>query len=120
MLLVEIQYVFRDKGKGKFHPRTGHEDPEGAQRYSSTHFLTSVLDGVGGQCHAPATSLPGRRSGTHGTGGWVGPRAGLDRYIKSCLHRGFIPGLSSLYQGFSNVTEFWDESVTWLHTDGSL
>ena len=68
MSFVGIQYVFRGKGKGKFHPRTGHEDPEGAQRYSSTHFLTSVLDGVGGQCHAPATLLPGRRPITHGTG----------------------------------------------------
>ena len=29
MLLVEILYVFRGKGKGKFHPRTGHEGPEG-------------------------------------------------------------------------------------------
>jgi hypothetical protein len=32
--------------------------------------------GVGGQHHAP-TALPlGKRTGTHGIGGWVGPRAG--------------------------------------------
>jgi len=30
------------KGKGKFHPRTGHEDPES---YSSTLSLTSKLEG---------------------------------------------------------------------------
>jgi len=42
--------------KGKVHPRTGHEGPEGEQRYSSTLSLTSGLDGVGGQRRAPAAS----------------------------------------------------------------
>jgi len=32
---------------------------------------------VGGQRHAPAALPPGKRPGTHSTGGWVGPRAGL-------------------------------------------
>jgi hypothetical protein len=41
-------------------PRTGHEGPWGEQRYSSTLSLTSALDGVGGQHHAPAT-LPWER-----------------------------------------------------------
>jgi len=35
------------KGKGKFHPRTGQEDPEGEYRYNSTLSLTSALDGGG-------------------------------------------------------------------------
>jgi hypothetical protein len=35
--------------------------------------------GVRGQCHAPAAIYPRERPGTHCTGGWVGPRAGLDR-----------------------------------------
>ena len=30
------------KGKGKGHPRTGHEGPEGEWRYSSTLSLTSA------------------------------------------------------------------------------
>jgi hypothetical protein len=35
--------------------------------------------GVSGQRHAPAALSPGERTpGTHCTGGWVGPRAGLD------------------------------------------
>jgi hypothetical protein len=36
--------------------------------------------GVSGQCHAPALAFtPGERTpGTHCTGGWVDPRAGLD------------------------------------------
>ena len=40
------------KGKGKVHPKTGHE-------YSSTLSLTSALDGVGGQRHALAALPPG-------------------------------------------------------------
>jgi hypothetical protein len=34
--------------------------------------------GVIGQRHAPAALYPGERTGTQCTGGWVGPRAGLD------------------------------------------
>jgi hypothetical protein len=35
--------------------------------------------GVSGQRHAPAALYPlGKDPGTHWTGGWVGPRAGLD------------------------------------------
>jgi len=49
-----------DKGKGKVHPRTGHEGPEGEERYSSNLSLTSALDGVGGQRHAPAALPPGK------------------------------------------------------------
>ena len=33
---------------------------------------------VSGQQHAPAALYPRERPGTHFTGGWVGPRAGLD------------------------------------------
>lgn len=35
------------ESNSKFHPRTGHESPEGEQRYSPTLSLTSVLDGGG-------------------------------------------------------------------------
>ena len=42
--------------QSKLHPRTGHESPEGEQRYSSTLPSTSSLDGVGGQRHAPDVS----------------------------------------------------------------
>ena len=60
--------------KGKVHPRTGHERPEGKQRYSSALSLTSALDGVGGQRHPPGALHP-VRPGTHCIGGWVGPKA---------------------------------------------
>jgi hypothetical protein len=43
--------------------------------------------GVSGQRHAPAALNHGERTpGTHYTGGWVGPRAGLDTEAKS-----FVP-----------------------------
>ena len=34
--------------------------------------------GMGGQRHALSALPLGKRAGTHYTGGWVGPRAGLD------------------------------------------
>ena len=40
--------------------RTGHESPEGNKKYNSTLSLTSALDGVGGQCHAPAALPPAK------------------------------------------------------------
>jgi hypothetical protein len=39
--------------------------------------------------------FPRERPGAHCTGGWVGPRAGLDRCGKSRPHRNSIPGPSS-------------------------
>jgi hypothetical protein len=54
-------------------------EARGGERYSSYSFTTSALDGVSGQHHAPAALYPGRKDpGTQFTGGWVGPRAGLD------------------------------------------
>jgi len=44
--------------------------------------------GVGGQRHAPA-ALPRERPGTRCTGGWVGPRAGLDGCGKNLPPPGF-------------------------------
>ena len=41
-----IYYRQVGQGKGKGHPRTGHEGPEGEQMYISTLSLTSALDGV--------------------------------------------------------------------------
>jgi len=49
-----------------------------------TLSLTSALDGMGGQCHAPAALTTGKGYGIHCTGGWVGPRASLDCSGKSC------------------------------------
>jgi len=49
------------KGKGKLvHPRTVHEGPEAKLRYTPTLYLTSALDGVGGQRYAPAALSQGK------------------------------------------------------------
>ena len=47
---------------------------------------------VRGERHAPAALLPRKRLGSRLTGGWVGPRAGLEGWGKSCPHRDSIPG----------------------------
>ena len=47
-------------GKGKGHPITGHEGPDGEYRYSSILSLTSAPGGVGGQRHAPCALPPGK------------------------------------------------------------
>ena len=75
----------------KVHPRTGHEGPEGEQEYSSTLSLTSALDGVGGQLHAPVALPPGKRPGMHCIGGCMDNSAGLDGWRKSRLQRDSSP-----------------------------
>jgi hypothetical protein len=44
-----------------------------------------------GQCHAPAVLYAQERLGTHYTGGWVSPRAGVDCCGKFRLPPGFDP-----------------------------
>jgi hypothetical protein len=58
--LLHVTGHSKGKGKGKVPLRTGHEGPQGEQRYSSTLSLTSALDGVGGQRHAPAALTQGK------------------------------------------------------------
>jgi len=57
---------------------------------------------VSGQQHAPAALYPRERPGTHCTGGWVGPRVGLDvrKYLvpTGIRSRTFQPVAQSLYQ----------------------
>ena len=48
-------------GKGKAHPRTGHEGPEGEQMYSSTLPATSALDGGGWSTPRPGRTTPGKK-----------------------------------------------------------
>jgi len=56
--------------------------------------MTAALEGVSGQQHASVGLYARERLGTHFTGGWVGPRAGLDgRKISSPPE--FDPGPSS-------------------------
>jgi len=58
-----------------------------------------------GQRHAPAALCPRKRSGTHCTGAWLGPRAGLDRCGKPRPLLGFdlrtIQPLASRYTDYT-------------------
>jgi hypothetical protein len=48
-----------------------------------THSWPRHQMGVSGQCHAPVALCPGGKTpGAHCTGGWVGPRAGLDTEVR--------------------------------------
>ena len=56
--------------------------------------MTAALEGVEWSAARPDRTLPRERTGTHFTGGWMGPRAGLDgRNISSPPE--FDPGPSS-------------------------
>ena len=52
-------FLALDTYKGKACPRKDYEGPDGEWRYGSTISLTSALDGVGGERHAPVTLFPG-------------------------------------------------------------
>jgi hypothetical protein len=71
------------KSKGKVHPATGHEGPEGEERYSCTLSLTSALDGRRVINATPQPLYPRGSYPVHCRGGRVGPRAGVDRCGKS-------------------------------------
>jgi hypothetical protein len=55
-----VRTKFFSKGKGKIHPRTDHEGPEGEWTYNSTLPLTSALDGGGWSTPRPGSFTPGK------------------------------------------------------------
>jgi hypothetical protein len=68
----------------------------GEEEYSSYSFTTSALDGGEWSASRPGRAFtPGERTpGTRCTGGWVGPRAGLDTEARGkilCPRRGSNP-----------------------------
>ena len=69
----ENSRTFKGKGKGKVHPRTGHDGPEGEQMYSSALTSTSALDGGGWSTPRPGLFTTRERPGAHCIGGLVGP-----------------------------------------------
>ena len=70
----------------KVHRKTGHEGTQAEKWCSSTLSVTSVLRGMDVQNHAPTALRTVDIHGTHYTGDWVGPRAGLDVCGKSRPH----------------------------------
>jgi hypothetical protein len=88
---MECNLKFKKKcnTRSYVHSGTSHEGPEGEQRHSSTLSLTSALDVVGDQRHAPAAlpsgkthySLCRRLGGSQDRTGWVrkiSPPPGFD------------------------------------------
>jgi len=61
------------------------------QRYSCTLSLISALDGGCVANATPRSLNPWERPSRHCTGGWVGPRAGVDSCVKSRPPPGFDP-----------------------------
>ena len=98
----------QSKGKGKGHPRTGHEGPEAEQMYSSTLPSTSALDVDGWSTPRPGRFTPGketryplyRRLGGHqsrsGRVRKISPPAGFDprtvQPVAQLLYRLSYPG----------------------------
>jgi hypothetical protein len=88
--------MFKRKCTANKSKSTRHGGAWGERRYSSYSFTTSALDGGEWSESRPgrAFTLEERTPGTHCTGGWVGPRAGLDTEVRGkilCPCRGSNP-----------------------------
>ena len=92
------------KGKGTVHPITGHEGPEGEQRYSCTLPLTSALDGGGWSTPHPSCFTPAKDLVP------IVQEAGLDGCGKSRPHWDSIPRPFSL-QHVTILTELYRPCV---------
>jgi hypothetical protein len=83
-MLHGAPYLRHRESKGKvvpvlFNSAPRHEGALREWRYSSTHSLTSTLDGGEWSASRPGRFAPRERApDTHWIGGWVGPRAVLD------------------------------------------
>jgi hypothetical protein len=81
--------------KSKAVPLHAMEALGGRGGIAPTHSRPRHYMGVSGQHHAPAALYPrGKDPGTHCTGDWVGPRAGLDTEARGkilCPRRGSNP-----------------------------
>ena len=65
---VDLTFKTTVKVQVIFTLETYHEGPEGKEMFTSTLFLTSALDWVGGQRQAPVALTAGKKPGTHFTG----------------------------------------------------
>jgi hypothetical protein len=73
------RFVWRSCRSSKAVPLHAIEALRGRGGIAPTHSRPRHYMGVSGQHHAPAALYPrGKDAGTHCTGGWVGPRTGLD------------------------------------------
>jgi hypothetical protein len=109
LLAVDAEFKFKLLLKCK-KVNLSHHTPcrrLGERRYSSCSFSTSALDGGKWLASRPRR---GRTPGTHCTGGWVGPRAGLDTEVRgkiSCLCQGSnldLPVVQSVVRHYTDWT----------------
>jgi hypothetical protein len=89
--LLYLCYTLGKKGKViPLHTMEVHGVRKGI---APTYSLPRHLMGVSDQHHAPAALYPQGTPDTHCTGGWVGPRVGLDAEARGkILCRGSNPG----------------------------
>ena len=80
---------------GRFHLFTGHEGPQGQQRYSSTLFQTSALEGGEGSASSPGSTLPLAKTRYPLYTRLGGPQGRSGQVRKISPHRDSIPGPSS-------------------------
>jgi hypothetical protein len=72
------------------------ERPIGGVQVQLCTFMTTALEGGEGSASRPGPLFtPRERLGTYCTGGWMDPRAGLDKCGQSRLNWNSIPGPSS-------------------------
>jgi hypothetical protein len=77
-ITIRVKKSFKLKLTVKL-PRYRYAGDKGERKYSSYSFLTSALDGVSGQRHAPVLSLPTEKDHRYPLDRrLVGLRAGLD------------------------------------------
>jgi hypothetical protein len=74
-------------------------------------------EGVGGQRHAPAALSPGKVPTTCSTGGWVGPKAGLEGCRKSHLPPGFNPRTVQPVMPTYQRTHIFCCILNWEHSE---
>jgi hypothetical protein len=88
-----VRRISRREEVSRYH----HAGAKEESKNNSYSFLTSVLDGVSGQRHAPAALYPRERTrGTHWTGCWEGVRPGVQT-SQPPIQR--VPGVLSQKQG---------------------
>jgi hypothetical protein len=81
---LETIYKIKVKLSLCFNWAPRHDDVLGEWKHSSTHSLTSILDGGEWSASHSGRFTPRERApSTHCTGGYVGPRAGLDAVMNT-------------------------------------
>ena len=83
--------IVKGKNKGKAHPRTNHEGPEGGVEVQLYSFLNLGARWGWVVSTTPRPVYTQERPGTHCTEGWLGFKAVLDGCGKSRSHRDMIP-----------------------------